>query len=271
MSAPFNAKVSIDQLVFKSLYYRYKQFTTPLIIIGVCFLLFWFVDIPQIQGWFALRDAIQVDQQNLDIMHKNLSVITSLDEAQLNNSLAVATNALPTDKDFAGILSSLQSAAAVAGTSLGDYSFSLGDLTGLDQQGRATAQLPVQLNIILKSDLPGAVAFIKQLRNQLPLSDATSLSANSNSTVTVSVEFYYATLPKIAFNDQSPLPVLGSADQRLLQTLSANSNLGTLILATPSGTVAKNTPTPSISPSPTIAQSLTPTATGTPNATGSAK
>jgi len=161
-----NPKLSIDQLLFKNLYYRHKRFVTPIITITICLLLFWFVVMPQIQNWFAMRDALDADQQNLQIMHKNLSLITSLDEANLNQTFATATQALPTEKDFAGILSSLQSAAAIAGVSLGDYAFSLGDLSGLDDKGR-DSQSPVQLNIVLKGTIAD-MHLLLSLKNNFP-------------------------------------------------------------------------------------------------------
>src|SRR5260221_6890809 len=259
MSATPNPKLSIDQLLFRNLYYRYKRFVTPSITIAICLLLFWFVVIPQIQNWFALKDSLNTDQQNLQLMHQNLSLITSLDDAKLDQTLTTATSALPTEKDFAGILSSLQNAAAIAGVSLGDYTFNLGDLSGLDQQGKA-AQLPIQLNILLKGTVTNTEQFITQLKNQLPLSDTTAVSVNSNSSVTVTILFYYASLPKIVFKDQVALPVLAFSDQKILDSLSSG-NPATIPFANPSPTIS-----PSLSPSPTQGPTIVPTKVATSSA-----
>lgn len=248
-------KISINELVFKSLYYRYKAFVTPLAVIVVCFLLFWFVVLTQIQNFLATRDQIGVDQQNLDIMHKNLTLVTTFNENKLDQTLQTATNALPTEKDFSGILNALQNAAAVAGTTLGDYSFGLGDLSGLDQFGKQTAQLPVQLNVSLKTDVNGARQFVHALSTQLPLSDSLSVTVNQNVSVTVTTAFYYATLPKINFNDSSPLPILSSSDQKLLDTLGINSSFANIPLSSQSAVVQVTaTPTPSLV-TPTVVSS----------------
>lgn len=249
MSSGNSPKISIDQLVLKSLYYRYQRFVMPVSTIGICLLLFWFVVIPQMQNWFALRDGLTVDEQNLQVMHQNLAIITALDDAKLDQTLTTATNALPTEKDFAGILSSLQNAAAISGVALGDYTFQLGDLSGLDQQGKAT-QLPVQLNVILKGTIADAQHFVKQLKNQLPLSDTIAVTVNSNTTATVTVIFYYASLPKIVFQDSVPLPVLGSVEQNLLDGLSASNTTNATQLASPTALPIQITPTavPTISP-----------------------
>lgn len=262
MSTP-NAKITLNQLVFRSLYYRYRNFTTPVSVILVCVLLFWFVVMSQIQNFLAVRDAISLNEQDLTVLHKNLTLITSLDDAKLDATLTVATNALPAEKDFAGIITSIQQAAAVSGTILQDYTFSLGNLSGLDQQGKAT-QLPVQLNVILKGSIAQAQQFIKQLKNQLPLSDSIAVSLSSTDTVTVTAAFYYTSIPKIVFKDRSPLPILSEGDQKLLQALSVNSTLPVVTIPSPAVSV-----TPSTVPSPTISSSIS--AVLTPIASGSGR
>ncbi|HYK08855.1 MAG TPA: hypothetical protein VEW42_05140 [Candidatus Eisenbacteria bacterium] len=260
MTSASNQKTSINQLLFRNLYYRYQRFVTPGITIGVCLLLFWFVVIPQMQNWFAIRDELGVDQQNLQIMHQNLSLITSFDNAKLDTTLHVATDALPTEKDFAGILSSLQNAAAVAGISLGDYSFQLGDLSGLNAQGQA-AQTPVQLTLNLKGSLDNTRAFITQLKSQLPLSDVTSVSLSSNSSVTVTIIFYYAAVPKISFKDTVLLPILSTADKKVLEDLSLGSTEDTPISS------ASAVPSPTVVlPSPTNIPTVLPTLSATSSA-----
>lgn len=248
-----NQKVSVTDLVVKRLYYQYQEFVIPVSTILVCLLLFWFVVLGQIQNWFAMRDAITTNTQDLLVMHQNLSLVTKLNDAQLDATLQTATKALPTEKDFAGIISSLQTAASIAGTSLDDYSFQLGDLSGLDQQGKIS-QLPVQLNVMLHGGAAEAQRFIHQLKNQLPLADATAVAVNLNSSVTVTVIFYYAQLPKITFINTNPLPGLTGDDQKLLESLSAISTVANVTLATPSAA-----PIPLLSPTPKVSITTTPT------------
>lgn len=255
-----NSKITISDLVVRRLYYRYQSFVTPLVTIFVCFLLFWFVVLGQIQSWFAMRDAITVNAQDLSVMHQNLDMVNKLNDAQLDATLKTATSALPTEKDFTGIISSLQSAASIAGTSLDDYTFQLGDLSGLDAQGRLS-QLPIQLNVVLKGGVVEAQRFIHQLKNQLPLADATAVVVNQNSSVTVTVIFYYAQLPKITFVNTNPLPVLSSGDQQLLGSLTAISSLSNVQLASSSAapvpTIVTPTPSPTLAPTPVSTSSAT--------------
>ena len=265
MSAGANPKITIDQLLLRSIYYRYQSFVVPGVVIAVCVLLFWFVVMPQIQSWFAMKDALAQDTQSVGVMQQNLTLMTKLDSATLNQTLTTATIALPTDKDFSDIITALQNAAAVAGTSLGDYAFQLGDLSGLDQNGKAT-QLPLQLNVTIKGNITDAQRFVSQLARELPLSDTIAIALGDNGSITATVDFYYASLPKIVFQDDAPLPSISSADQKLLQTLFTNNNIGTTTLASESAAVA-----PSVSPTPTVTPTLIPTATPTAVASSSAQ
>lgn len=218
MSA-LNPKVSLDQIVFKALYYRYKDFIVPVTTIGICIFLFVVVIMPQIQAWMAMRDTISGDAQKLVTLKENLRIITNLDDGKLDTYLETASSALPTDKDFGGILQALSTAAANAGTSLGDYNFQIGDLVGSDTKS-SSGQLPLQLTIGLKGDLAVGKKFIEELKNQLPLSDVTSISVSSNSTMNISIVFYYAPLPKITFDDSMPLVTLSPKDEGMLKLLN---------------------------------------------------
>jgi len=265
MNGP-NAKVSINQLVFRSIYYKYQLFVVPLVTILVCILLFWFVVMGQIQYFFSVKDQITVNERDLQVLHQNLKTVTSLDDASLTTTLTVATQALPIEKDFAGIVNSLQTAASIAGVSLEDYSLQIGNLSGLTSQGKS-AQLPVQLNVILKGSISQAQVFIHQLKNQFPLSDSVAISISGDKLVTVTCVFYYAQLPKIVFKDTSLLPSLEKDDQQLLTTLAAQSSLKSVILPSPSAV-----PSPSLSPTQRPTSSVSPSPITSPtNASGSAQ
>lgn len=256
MTSIGNTKISFNQLVLKTLYYRYRTFIAPVSTIIVCIALFWLVIIPQMQAFFAQREALATDTQNLATLHQNLTTVTRLDTTKLNQTLATATKALPTEKDFAGILSALNGAELGAGVILDDYAIQLGDLSGLDQNGKLS-QLPIQLHVSIQGNADAARRFVEQLKAQLPLSDVISVVASSGNAISVTIIFYYAPLPKIAFDDSAPLPVLTTADGKMLETLGqpiagdygAASRSAAL---TPTITVAPTTtPTPTQIPTPT--------------------
>lgn len=218
-----NAKVSFNQLVVKALYYRYKLFVIPVSTIGICVVLFFFVIIPQIQSWLAMRDQISGDTQKLATLQQNLQIISHLDDTKLDTYLSIASSALPAEKDFAGVLQAVSSAAGGAGTILGDYTFDIGDLGGADSKNK-TIQLPLQLTVNIKGDITTGRRFIEELKKQLPLSDVTAIAVNSNGTIAITATFYFAPLPKITFDDSVPLVTLSPRDEEVLKLLQATEN-----------------------------------------------
>ncbi|HEX7041718.1 MAG TPA: hypothetical protein VF189_00570 [Patescibacteria group bacterium] len=208
-----------------------------------------------------MKDSISGDSQKLSTLQQNLKIISSFDDNELNNYLDISTRALPAEKDFAGVLQAISSSAAGAGTILGDYSFQIGDITA-DTKSKTT-QLPLQLSITIKGDLTTARRFIEELKNQLPLSDVTSVSVNSNGTIAVTAIFYYAPLPKISFDDSIPLLTISTKEKEMLKLLDNPSNPDSIT------NVQASTPTPtpfsSITVTPTVVVSLTPTIAASPS------
>ncbi|HXS14612.1 MAG TPA: hypothetical protein VN711_00615 [Candidatus Saccharimonadales bacterium] len=236
-------KVSLDEMVIKSLYYRYKDFLTPFIVIVVCLITIWIIILPQIQGWFTMQGQISDDTQKLTILKQNLNAISVMNDTSLNTMLGIATSALPVEKDVTGIVNALDTAALKSGTQIGDYNFQIGNIAGVDPNaGVAIQQNTLQLVVTVPGNLVTMKNFVANLRNELPLSDVKSLSINQDSTVTVTVVFYYALLPKITFDDTAPLQLVTGKDQQFLE------NLGGIVSPTPS-LVA---PTPVVTNAPKI-------------------
>lgn len=229
-----NGKVSVDQFVIQSLYYRYKDFLVPVGTIGVCLVLFFMIIIPQLQNFLATRDTIGTDTQKLSVLQQNLNAVTLLDDSALTSYLATASKALPAEKDPASIITSLSTAAALAGSSLGDYSFQIGDVAGSDAKIRGQQQ-PLQLQVNISGGLSEAVRFIADIKKQLPLADVIAVAVNANNTVSVTIIFYYSPLPKIQFDDSVPLPVLSATDQKTLQDLAASDSIAASLQQTTVG------------------------------------
>lgn len=263
MSSIANTKVSIDQLVLKTLYYRYKLFITPVSTIGVCLILCWVVVLPQVQNWFSMRGDIETDTAKVATLQQNINAVTLIDDTKLDGLLKVASNALPVDKDFASIVTAISDAAGRSGTALGDYNFQIGDIAGTDSTVKGQ-QLPLQLSITLKGTMDDTQRFMQQLKRELPLSDVISVAANTNQTVTVIAVFYYAPLPKITFNDTAPLKIFTAKEEQLLTSLTAAAVVPVASFSaqpTPTGVTPSPFATPTVIPTTTASPSATPTGT----------
>lgn len=211
-----NRPVIVNQTTARILYFRYKEFIVPVIVIFVCIVIVFQVIIPQIQQLFSLNDSIAATQNRIAVLEQNIATANQLDGAQLNSELQVATRALPSQKDFVGIVAAISNAAVSANVPLGDYSFQVGDI------GKAVVgqQTTVQITITIGGGISDVKRFLESLKKQLPLSDVSEVHVINSSLSSVNIVFYYKPTPQIQFQESSPLPVLSQSEKALLQSLS---------------------------------------------------
>lgn len=218
-----NPKGKVDSAVIKILYRKYKSYVIPVIAILVCWYVFFQFVVPQIQSFLAVKSTVDTNEQILAVMTQNYNTIASLDSTKLDQQLTIANDALPAEKDFAGILNAISNAAGISGAIVNDYSFELGDLTNTPT-GLASNQT-VQLALTLKGTIEQAKKFLKALDKQLPISQVTSINIVSSSAISVGANFFFSTASTPLFNATQPLPVITSGEKKLLQTLSQNAGV----------------------------------------------
>lgn len=211
-----NKKINFDINALKLLYSRYKGLIIPFFVIFISLLLFIKFIIPQIQGLLAARQEIKAANDKLSVMKNNFNILNSLDDAMLENQFQVVSNALPSTKDFNGILNALSIASAKTGASLGSFSFKVGDLSAIKDSAGKHLFLKLSLNV--NGDINTVNNFINTLNNTLPLSEVTSVEMESkNSTLTIT--FYYKPLPPIIYSDDLPIAVISKNDSVLINKL----------------------------------------------------
>ncbi|HET9947074.1 MAG TPA: hypothetical protein VFQ63_03355, partial [Patescibacteria group bacterium] len=213
-------KVTIDQGVLLILYYKYKDYLVPLGTIFVCILLFFFLLLPQFQDYLAAKDTLASDEQTVEILNQNLSTISNLNQAQVNTNLLLASAALPSEKDFAGVLNAISDAASTSNVGVGDYTFQVGDLSKSSEVKSSTGELIIQISLTLMGTLTDTKRFVHVLTHELPLSEVKSVDLSGDGSANLSVSFFYNPFPPIQFNDTSRLPVLSRDQLTLLKTLS---------------------------------------------------
>lgn len=217
-----NTKVSMDQLVVKELYYRYRDFITPVGVICICLFTVWVVILPQIQNWFGMQQEVATDVQQIQILKQNLNAITQMNDTTLNSLLTISSSALPTTKDFSAMVNALNTAALAAGTQIGDYTFQIGNVAGvIPNTPTGVGPTSLQLSVTIPGTIQTMKEFVRNLKKSLPLSDVISVSQNTDSTITVIVVFYYAPLPKITFHDTLPLTIIAGKDEVFLESLKS--------------------------------------------------
>lgn len=226
-------KVSIDKTVILIIYFKYKEYVVPLITILVSILLFTQFVVPQFQAWLATRDEVAVNQQMVSVLSTNVSTISSLDSKKLDSNLQIAVAALPSEKDFAGVLTAISDAAGLAGVTLGDYSFQIGNIAGKDFKSQ-DGQLALQISLTLSGGLDDTKRFLVALQKQLPISDISEIGVRGSNTTGVNAYFYYNPFPQPNFHDTDPIKTLSSSQQTLLNSLAQGNQLQVIPVGTPS-------------------------------------
>jgi len=199
--------IPINQTTFRILYFKYKPYFISVGVMIVCLFVFLEVIIPQIQTWFSIRDQIAQEQQKLTVLNQNLSVITKIDAKTLDTDTQAVSTALPSNKDFAAVLGAISNAAIIANVGLGDYSFTVGNLSSV-----ATADNNLQLTLTINGGIDDVRRFILALKSQLPLSDVTDVKINSVRSSTLIVVFYIKPFPKFTFSTSTPLVGISGQD-----------------------------------------------------------
>lgn len=209
-------------------YYRYKDspyFTLALVvlIISVSIILFFRVIIPQVESWFSINNEIFETRARISKINHNIVFMDNLDKGVLNTQVKVATSALPTEKDFGPIVNALSDAALQAGVSLDDFTFQIGSTSSSSGQFNNTPKKDfsaIRLSVVLIGDIDGIRRFLKEINEQLPLSEVLKVEGDLGST-TVTLQFYQKQFPKITFKDDQPLSPLSDKYSVLIRQMAA--------------------------------------------------
>jgi hypothetical protein len=229
-------KFNLDAATFKFFYTKYKEYLLPLVVILVCIGLFIFVLIPGIQNLFYSQQEAKVEAEKLTMLRNNLNTLNNLSDTQLDSQLQIVASALPPNKDFAGILNAIGVAANNSGVILGDYNFSVGDITN-NQSFQPFPSLQLTLTISA-GGINSVIKFVSELYKTVPISEVSSIRADAMGSQ-ITVLFYYRPFPSLDFSDSQPLAPLSSKNLSIINQLSTWNNAGgniqpTLVLPTPS-------------------------------------
>lgn len=208
---------TLDQNTFRILYYKNKMYLLPTAIILLAGLLLFFAVIPQVQDYLSLREEEKNIKEKIVITKNNYSLLSRVDENELNNNLQVAVSALPSEKDFGGILRAIGQAARSSNVILGDFSFQIGNLS--PGATKVTNALPIEVTLTINSGINEARSFLQELTNRLPLSEASNIRTSETSS-TINVIFYYKPFPAMTLSESNNIKPLSAEEISLLNKLS---------------------------------------------------
>ncbi|HSX40642.1 MAG TPA: hypothetical protein VLF68_03430 [Candidatus Saccharimonadales bacterium] len=211
-----NPKTNIDIQTLRLLYNKYKPYLVPVCIFVSCVLLILFVIMPQVQNFLTAQSQEAQAKAKVTTLKQSIAVLSSLSDSQVNQNFQIATTAMPDSKDFAGVLSAITGAASKSNVTLGDYSFTPGNLSpGKDDLRSPTMQVTLTVN----GGAQSATSFAQALLHSLPLSQINNIKIN-NSQTSLTVSFYYKPYPPAQANSQTAVLPFSIADTKLLDQLS---------------------------------------------------
>lgn len=213
-------KVSLTTEGSVALYRRYKDFVLPIFVIIACFFVLLFIVIPEISQYLNSRKELEQETQKLNVLKNNYNFLSGLDEKEEESDLKILSAALPPQKDFIGILNALSVASSKTGVSIGDFNFSLGDLSKASQDS-STPSIKIEIN--LAGGATPITNFIKELEKTVPASEVTSIKTSSGASNLI-ILFYYKPYPPQNVSDESSVTTLSSQDQALLKDIHTWNN-----------------------------------------------
>lgn len=185
-----NEKINADIKSIKFIFDRNKFYILPCVVIFICIVLFFQFVIPQFMALTAAREQAKEASLKLGVLKENLNVLVNTNENSLDSQFKILNLALPLNKDFTGILSSIYYAAQKTGVGLGSFSLQVGDL-GKEEKNDAFST--ISLSVPVNSDVVGVSSFVENISKSVPLSEVTLIKIGERAS-TINLLFYYKPL-----------------------------------------------------------------------------
>jgi hypothetical protein len=204
------------------LYRHYKDYLLPVGVILASIAVLFFIVIPQFQQYLTSLNLLKAETQKLQILKNNYNFLSSLDDSKSTDELKTLSLVLPSDKDFAGIVNAISNASAKTGVAIGDFEFSVGNLSGASE-GAVSASPSIKIDINLSGSTQAIVQYINELYKTAPVSEVSDIKASSGAG-DITVFFYYK--PYVLQNTDNSVPIaaLSGSNLSLIQTVSSWSN-----------------------------------------------
>lgn len=226
-------KTNIDVETLRIIYSRYKKHIIYGGTIAICLFFFIFFTIPKTLELSELNKERTVEIKKLQVLNGNLFLLRTLNDNDLDQKLQTASRALPSSKDFEGILNAISLASNKSGASLNDYSFVVGELS---KSSDANSGFPsVKLTLSLRASSSQIIAFLKNLSETVPLSEVTNISQKKDS-VAITALFYYKSVDTNSLSSEARLSGISPKHLTLIDTISSWDTPFASVVSTPEGT-----------------------------------
>jgi Tfp pilus assembly protein PilO len=209
-------KINLDLKAIQFIFAKNKSYIFPIIIMLACVILFFQFIIPQFKSLLKVQEDAKESLLKLKILKENMSMLANIDEETLDSQLRILNLALPSDKDFAGVLNSVYSTAQRTGVEVGGFSFKVGDLS---RPANSDSLSVVELSMPINAGVAAVSSFVEVISKTFPLSQVSFIKAGSMSS-TVSISFYYKPLAISSYNQDARVKPISQKGLDLVNQLS---------------------------------------------------
>lgn len=198
-------------------YSAYFPVMMPILIISIGLLTFILFILPQMNNLFSVQEEVQATQSRIAVMRENNRFLSNLNKADIDRDFTVATEALPSNKDFIGILNAISKAALSSNVSLGDYDFFLGTVNTDTSEKNVNPDADL-VNISLKIDgnITDINNFMLEIEKKLPLAEIKTVNFSDN-TAEVLLVFHVKPLPDLDINYSDQLEYYSQSERNMLK------------------------------------------------------
>lgn len=204
-------------------YARYKDYIVPIVTIIISFILLVLFTIPQISSLSERQQEVKFEREKLSRLQNNYSILSNLNDSTLNSQLTITSDALPSTKNFSGILNTISLSANKSGIFLGDFEFKVGDLSNPTIPAKGFPNLELSLSI--KGNVSSIAKFINQLYQSLPLAEVTKIELGGNQ-AQLNTLFYFKPFLEKNVDGTVELSPLDKNDFNIIKEISSWNNPG---------------------------------------------
>jgi len=200
------------------LYRQYKAFLLPIVAIIVSIILVGIIIIPQTQILLKNQEELKKEQDKLSILKNNYSLLSSMDEADLNANLQTLSKVLPNGKDFIGVINTISYNSVRQDVSIDDFSFQVGEIS---KDLADEAEFPfLTLTLNVSGNPQSVLRFISELYKSVPVVQVINIKTTSGQS-TLKLQFYHKAFVKGGISADSAIAPLSKQETELINTVSS--------------------------------------------------
>lgn len=209
------------------------------VVVGVVATFFILV-IPQINGFFELRDEIEKSEETLEQLSSKRVALEQLSEADLERNLSLVNNVLPQRTPLMEALVAFYYYAEENEVEISDYGLKPGELATESAQVEERARSGVKsmdLELRVRGEFDQVISYVASLQEMAPILhlDEIGISishvdeqgnqlpddAPRRVNATIDVAIHYADSPKMTSSATTPLPQLSASQEQALVRASS--------------------------------------------------